>query len=238
MSPISPIVLILGAGPNIGANVAEQFAEQGYRVVLSSRKQHDGTNPSYSYVHGDLAEPKSVVDIFAQVRQNHGEPSVVVYNAGAVSYAPKENTFNIELGTFESDLNINTTSAFVAIKETLKSFASSSLTAQASKTFIYTGNAMNFASFDGLLTLGLGKSASAHMIQSAAAAFAEKGYKFYYADQRLPDGKLCGKAISGHSHGKFYVHLAEGQKQGPWLQTFVKGQGYTEFPVGTNVTFG
>jgi hypothetical protein len=36
---------------------------------------------------------------------------------------------------------------------------------------------MNFASFDGLLTLGLGKSASAHMMQSAAAAFAHKGYK-------------------------------------------------------------
>jgi hypothetical protein len=36
---------------------------------------------------------------------------------------------------------------------------------------------MNFASFDGLLTLGLGKSASAHMIQSAAAAFVHKGYK-------------------------------------------------------------
>lgn len=41
----------------------------------------------------------------------------------------------------------------------------------------FSGNAMNFASFDGLLTLGLGKSASAHMIQSAAAAFKDKNYK-------------------------------------------------------------
>ncbi|CAO2648461.1 Nn.00g077280.m01.CDS01 [Neocucurbitaria sp. VM-36] len=231
-------VLILGAGPNIGTGVAEQFALQGYKVVLTSRKQHENTNPTYSYVHGDLADPKSVVDIFAQVRDLYGEPSVVVYNAGAVSYSAKENTFNLELSTFESDLNINTTSVFVAIKEALKSFES--LPASASKTFIYTlysGNAMNFASFDGLLTLGVGKSASAHMLQSAAAAFAHKGYKFYYADQRLPDGKLCGKGISGHSHGKFYVFLAQGEKQGPWLQTFVKGKGYTEFPVGTVVTF-
>lgn len=41
----------------------------------------------------------------------------------------------------------------------------------------HSGNAMNFASFDGLLTLGVGKSATAHMIASAAAAFADKGYK-------------------------------------------------------------
>lgn len=155
MSPASPLVLILGAGPNIGANVAEQFATQGYRIVLSSRKQHEGTKPAYSYVQGDLAEPKSVVDIFTQVREHHGEPSVVVYNgksfsrqpgrmvanvrvAGAVSYAAKENTFNVELSTFESDLKVNTTSAFVAIQETLKSFSSPSLPPQASKTFIYT----------------------------------------------------------------------------------------------------
>lgn len=96
---------------------------------------------------------------------------------------------------------------------------------------------MNLASFDGLLTLGLGKSASAHMIQSAATAFTGQGYKFYYADQRQPDGKLCGKGISGHSHGKMYAHLAEDVKQGPWLQTFVQGNGYTEFPLGTQVTF-
>ena len=94
-----------------------------------------------------------------------------------MSYAAQENTFNIELSTFESDLNINTTSVFVAIKEALASFASPSLPESASRTFIYTGNAMNFASFDGLLTLGVGKSASAHMISSAAAAFESKGYK-------------------------------------------------------------
>lgn len=80
MSPIPPVALILGAGPNIGASVAEQFSLQGYKVVLTSRKEHSDANPSYSYVQGDLARPDSVVDIFARVRELHGEPSVVVYN--------------------------------------------------------------------------------------------------------------------------------------------------------------
>ncbi|KAJ4369762.1 Short chain dehydrogenase/reductase dmxR12 [Neocucurbitaria cava] len=75
------------------------------------------------------------------------------------------------------------------------------------------------------------------MLESAAAAFAHKGYKFYYADERLPDGKLGGRGISGQAHGEFYLHLAQGETQGPWLQTFVKGKGYIEFPVGTVVTY-
>lgn len=78
-------VLILGAGPNIGASIAEQFADNGYKVVLTSRKQHDDANPAYSYVQGDLSDPKSVVEIFAKVREISGEPSVVVYNGNPMN---------------------------------------------------------------------------------------------------------------------------------------------------------
>lgn len=154
MSSNVSIALILGAGPNIGASVAEEFASKGYKVVLTSRKIAENANPSFSHIKGDLSQPNSVVDVFTQVRKLYGEPGVVVYNgmsqmshlerirdsdwitAGAVSFAPKENTFNLDLGTFESDLNINTTSVFVAIKEALASF--STLPTSASRTFIYT----------------------------------------------------------------------------------------------------
>lgn len=95
--------------------------------------------------------------------------------AGAVSLAAKEHPFETDLETFTRDMNINTTSAFVAIKEALKSFGS--LPDTASRTFIYTGNAMNFASFPGIMTLGIGKSASAHMLSAAAAAYTAQGYK-------------------------------------------------------------
>ncbi|KAH8121205.1 hypothetical protein FP744_10001965 [Trichoderma asperellum] len=235
MSSNVSIALILGSGPNIGASVAEEFASKGYKVILTSRKVPENANPSFFHIKGDLSQPNSVVDVLTKVRKLHGEPSVVVYNAGAVSFAPKENAFNLDLGTFESDLNINTTSVFVAIKEALKSF--SALPTSASRTFIYTGNAMNFASFDGLLTLGVGKSATAHMIASAAATFADKGYKFYYADERRTSGKLCGKDISGPAHAELYGQLSEDRKQRPWLQTFVSGQGYVDFPADTVVTF-
>lgn len=55
-----------------------------------------------------------------------------------MSYSAKEKTFDVSLDQFEKDLNINTTSAYAAIQESLKSFASSELPSDAAKTFIYT----------------------------------------------------------------------------------------------------
>jgi hypothetical protein len=54
-------------------------------------------------------------------------------------------------------------------------------------------------------------------------------YRFYYADERKPDGSAAYSAIDGDAHAKHYVELAEGKTQGPWQQTFVKGVGYKAF---------
>ena len=97
-----------------------------------------------------------------------------------------------------------------------------------------------------LLDLGVGKSATAHIIQSAAAAYKDRGfkyaifcskftrkvtdnYRFYYVDERKADGGSASSGIDGEAHGKHYVELAEGKTQGPWLQTFVKDVGYKDF---------
>ena len=53
-------------------------------------------------------------------------------------------------------------------------------------------------------------------------------YRFYYADERKADGSAIFK-VSGEAHGKHFWELAEAKTQGPWMQTFVKGVGYTKF---------
>jgi hypothetical protein len=62
-----------------------------------------------------------------------------------------------------------------------------------------------------------------------AGFFADCLNRFYYADERKADGSPAFSAIDGPAHGEFYTQLAEGASQGPWQQTFVKGQGYTKF---------
>lgn len=97
-----------------------------------------------------------------------------------------------------------------------------------------------------LMDLGLGKSATAHMVQSAATAYEDRGFKyafptpialvkkltkcrFYYGDERKADGSAAYSDLNGEAHGELYVQLAEGKSQGPWQQTFVRGTGYKHF---------
>ncbi|MCJ1424705.1 hypothetical protein MMC29_002593 [Sticta canariensis] len=228
MSPTSPIILIFGAGPRIGASVAKAFAAKGYKVALASRKASEANNTADEiHVQSDFADPGTVVNAFSRVKASLGIPSVVVYNGAAATPNPPDDPLSLQLADFNKDFNINTTSAFVAAQQAATGFAQ--LPDSAAKTFIYTGNILNTTIIPPLLDLGVGKAATAHIIQSAAAAYKDRGYKFYYGDQRKADGAAVYNDIDGDAHAKLYVELAEGKTQGPWQQTFVPGIGYKSF---------
>jgi hypothetical protein len=54
-------------------------------------------------------------------------------------------------------------------------------------------------------------------------------YRFIYADERHPDGKMKGRDLDGAAHGAFYAQLAESTSGIPWHATFVKDKGYVSF---------
>ncbi|KAL8990686.1 MAG: hypothetical protein Q9169_008062 [Polycauliona sp. 2 TL-2023] len=224
----SPVMLILGAGPGVGQSVAQAFAAKGYRIALASRKAKGESTKDQVHFRSDLSDPKSLAELFSNVKKQLGPPSVVVYNAAGATFNEAKDPLSIPLDNFTQNLAINTTSAFAAGQQAVLAFKD--LPDSASKTFVYTGNALNTTTMGPLLDLGVGKSATAHIIESAAVAYAEKGFKFYYADERKEDGSPAGQNIDGKAHADLYVHLSEGKEQGPWQQTFVKGLGYKKFP--------
>lgn len=79
---MSKIILILGAGPNIGLNIARVFSSKGsYKTVIVSR------NPKEEVIKGsdlslqaDFTNPNSIKGIFDEVKEKFGVPNVVVYN--------------------------------------------------------------------------------------------------------------------------------------------------------------
>jgi hypothetical protein len=79
------------------------------------------------------------------------------------------------LAAFSRDVTVNVTNAFVAAQQAALGFAQ--LPASASRTFIYTGNILNVTILPSFLSQGVGKSAGAHMIWAASAAYKERGYK-------------------------------------------------------------
>jgi len=222
-----PIALIFGFGKNVGVSVASAFSLAGYKIATVSRSPTITPQENYTHIQGDLSDPTSISSIFTTVRSKLGEPSVVIYNAASSSHHDKPDPLSISLENALKDLNINTLSVLASAKEAKNSF--SKLPATASKTFIFTGNALNKMIIPPLMSAGMAKSATAHLLESAALAYKGDGYKFYYADERTSTGAPVYSSISGAAAGEFYLKLSEGKEQGPWFATFVKGDGYVDF---------
>jgi NAD(P)-dependent dehydrogenase (short-subunit alcohol dehydrogenase family) len=193
MAAKSPVVLILGAGPNVGQAVARTFASKGYKVGLAARslKAADSTDNQLN-IPSDFAKTDDVVNAFAKVKEVFGIPSVVVYNGmpssptlpsptdrrvavSAVSLTPSDNPFALSMADLSRDTTINIYSAFVAAQQAVSGFAQ--LPASVARTFIYTGNVLNVSILPRFLSQGIGKSGAAHMIWAAADAFKDRGYK-------------------------------------------------------------
>lgn len=66
-------------------------------------------------------------------------------------------------------------SAFIAAQQAALGFKH--LPDSAFKTFIYTGNLLNTTTMAPLLSLGVGKSATAHIIECASKAYSNEGFK-------------------------------------------------------------
>lgn len=75
------VVLILGAGANVGAKTAELFAKNGYKVALATRTvTHHKENTRDLVIQADFAEPSSIKSVFDEVKAKIGTPNVIVYN--------------------------------------------------------------------------------------------------------------------------------------------------------------
>jgi len=195
MPATSPVILILGAGPHIGQAVARTFTSKGYKVALATRSLNEAdSTDSQLNIKSDFANSDDVVNAFDKVKKVFGIPSVVVYNGkyalvtyltspsacwqsavSASTLTPPKDPFALPLADFNRDVSINVMSAFVAAQQAALGFAQ--LPASAARTFIYTGNILNVGIIPGFLAQGVGKSAGAHMMWAASAAYKDRGFK-------------------------------------------------------------
>ncbi|KAH8660085.1 hypothetical protein BX600DRAFT_438309 [Xylariales sp. PMI_506] len=227
-----PVILILGAGPRIGASVAEKFASSGYHVALASRSG-TGTKTANGFLSlkADFTKPESIPALFDAVKAEFStSPSVIVYNAGALTNPPDQSSvLSVPAESVAGDFVVNTVSPYVAAQQAVLGWES--LPAETKKTFIYTGNITNvqIVPMPMMLNIGMGKSASAFWVGLADASYSARGFRFFYADERTAEGKLKGMQLDGPAHGEFYEQLAKHEGNVPWHATFVKGEGYVQF---------
>jgi NAD(P)-dependent dehydrogenase (short-subunit alcohol dehydrogenase family) len=175
----TPVALIIGSGPRVGAAVAKKFASTGYLVAIASRKATEGkTAEGYLSVKADMSNPSSLPAVFDAVKAEfQSAPSVVVYNAAAFTPPTGDDLFSIPTESLADNLNTNTVSVYAAAQEAVKGWET--LGKDAKKVFIYTGNKQNTGVGPMLftVTLGIGKSASAYLIGAADNRYSKVGYR-------------------------------------------------------------
>ncbi|KAI1332334.1 putative short chain type dehydrogenase [Xylariaceae sp. FL0255] len=223
------VILIIGAGQRIGQCIASKFSQAGYEVALVARSLEPGLTPEgFLNIKFDLSETRLVPQIFQTTKEILGVPNIMVYNGAKRLVTPPEDPFSASLDTIAASRAVGFDSAYIAAQEFLRGVQE--LPSSLPKAFIFTGNALNQIAIPGVIPFAIGKVSAAMMIEYAANAYGKGGFKFYFTDERLADGRPAGQGIDGPAHGDLYLSLAHEEKQSHWLVTFTKEEGRKNFP--------
>lgn len=150
------------------------------------------------------------------------------YPAYFISFADLTDPLGgMSISDMSKGLIINSVSAFAAAKHAVAGFQK--LPSGVPTAYIYTGNMASYLVVPETVSLGSGKNASLYFVEAAAHAYREKGYRFYFADERTPEGGSTMDLIDGNAHGEEFWKLANSKEQAPVNYTFVKGKGYVKF---------
>ena len=124
--------LPVGVRWGVGGAIAQKFAQEGFLTVLTTRNAANanalqaaiGEQGGESIiVELDLADRDSISNAFAQIREQAGDPDVLVYNAGYLEGRDlppeKELLEHIPFEMFETAQHISSSGPFLVAKEVL-----------------------------------------------------------------------------------------------------------------------
>ena len=126
--------LPVGVRWGVGGAIAQKFAQEGFLTVLTTRNASNATALQAAIgeqggesiiVELDLADRDSISNAFAQIREQTGDPDVLVYNAGYLEGRDlppeKELLEHIPFEMFETAQHISSSGPFLVAKEVLPS---------------------------------------------------------------------------------------------------------------------
>ena len=141
----------VGARWGIGGAIAQKFAKEGFFVVLTTRTTANASalNSAIGEQGGesmivelDLVSEDSISNAFAQIREQAGDPDVLVYNAGYLEGRDlppeKELLEHMPVEIFETAQHIASRGPFLVAKEVLPAMRK-----RGEGSFLISNNAMS-----------------------------------------------------------------------------------------------
>ncbi len=112
-----PITLITGARKGIGRFLAEHYLAKGHCVYGCSRQASEFVADDYHHVCLDVADEKSVRQMFSHIRKEHQRIDHVINNAGIASM---NHAILTPSSTVSGILNTNVLGTFLVCREAAK----------------------------------------------------------------------------------------------------------------------
>lgn len=151
-------LLLVGAGPGLGAAIARRFAREGYRLTLVSRsaatldpiaQQLGAAGAEVASVPADAGEPDDLRAALAPVFAAPGGPGIVIYNAGLMAF---DDLLTVSPEELADAYAVNVIGAV-----TTAQVAVPAMRAAGGGTLLFTGGGFADALPVALATLSLGK---------------------------------------------------------------------------------
>lgn len=193
MSDSKGVALILAAGDGIGAAIVERFAIGGYHTVIvrrepeKSQAQMDELETqgcTLTALSADVRDDESMASLFARVESQIGAIEVCVYNGGANTQAPLEDTTG---KLFSKVWELCCFGGFLAVRESAKV-----MKPRQRGTIIISGATSSIRGKEGLTAFSSGKFGLRSIAQSAAKELAPE--KIHVAHVMI-DGAIFSEDI-------------------------------------------
>ena len=138
----------LGIRWGVGGAISQKFAQEGFFTVLTTRSAGNAAALSAAIeeqgnhcmvVELDLSDQDSVASAFATIREQAGDPEVLIYNAGYLEGRDlppeKELLEHIEVSMFDTAQHISSRGPFLVAKEVLPA-----MRAKGAGSFFFSNN--------------------------------------------------------------------------------------------------
>src|SRR3954471_15668597 len=150
-------LLLVGAGPGLGASVARRFAREGYRLTLVARsapaiaQELRAGGSDVAVVLADAGDPETLRSALAPLFAAPGAPGVVIYSAALMRFD--------ELLTVTPEQLADAYAVDVIGAVVTAQLAVPAMRAAGQGTLLFTGGGFADALPDSMATLSLGKLA-------------------------------------------------------------------------------
>jgi NAD(P)-dependent dehydrogenase (short-subunit alcohol dehydrogenase family) len=170
-----PVAVVTGVGPGLGAALVRRFAPT-YAVAMLARKadylkalaaEIITSGATVLDLACDLSDRGQITEAFRVIRQDLGEPEVLLYNAGTGTFG---SITEITPDQYEADWRVNAFGAFVAAKE-----VAPGMIARGHGAMLFTGATAGIKAGAKSVSFGPAKFAMRGLAQSLARDLGPKG---------------------------------------------------------------